>query len=102
MCCLFTTLVMLGPRAGILVWWLLEPARWSLAFDTFIWPFLGFMVAPLTTLMFVAVFPGGIDGFDWVWLGLAALGDVASWSGGGYGNRSRMPGASGSSGANLA
>ena len=28
MCCLFTTLVFLGPHAGILIWWLLQPARW--------------------------------------------------------------------------
>ena len=41
MCCLFTTLLFLGPRAGILVWGLLQPLRWEAAFNTFIWPFLG-------------------------------------------------------------
>ena len=90
MCCLFTALVLLGPRAGILVWWLLEPGRWGAAFDTFVVPLLGFMFFPLTTLMYVAVFPGGVDGFDYVWLGLALLLDVGSWSGGAYGNRNRM------------
>jgi hypothetical protein len=91
-CCLFTTLVVLGPRAGVLVWWLIDPARWSLAFDTFIWPFLGFLFLPWVTLMYVIVFPGGIDGFDWVWLGLGLLADIASYAGGGYTNKDRLTG----------
>ena len=62
MCCLIAALFMLGPRAAIFIWWLIEPGRWSLAFDTVLWPIVGFLVAPWTTLMYLAVFPGGIDG----------------------------------------
>jgi hypothetical protein len=91
MCCLFTTLVVLGPRAGILIWWLIEPARWNLAFDTFIWPLLGIIFVPWTTLMYVLAFPGGINGFDWLWLGLGLIVDIGSWTGGAWGNRSRIP-----------
>ena len=29
MCCLIAALFMFGPRAAILVWWLIEPVRWS-------------------------------------------------------------------------
>jgi hypothetical protein len=29
-------------------------------------------------------------GFDWVWLGLALVADIASYSGGAYGNRNRL------------
>jgi hypothetical protein len=83
MCCLATLLVFLGPRVGIVFWWLVEPARWNLAFDTFIWPLLGFLFLPWTTLLYVLVFPGGIDGFDWVWLGMGVLLDVFSYAGGG-------------------
>jgi len=90
MCCLFSALVLLGPRAGILIWWLLEPAKWNLAFQTFIWPLVGFIFVPWTTLMYVLVFQGGIDGFDWVWLGLGLLIDIGSWTGGAYGNRGRI------------
>jgi hypothetical protein len=90
MCCLFTTLVMAGPRAAIVIWWLLQPVRWSAAFDTFIWPMLGFLFFPFTTLMYVLVSPGGIDGFDPVWLVLAVVLDVLSWTGGAYGNRGRV------------
>ena len=93
MCCLFTTLLLLGPRAGILIWWLINPVRWELAFDGFLIPFLGFIFLPWTTLMYVIVgVPGGLVGFDWVWMGLAVLADVGMYVGGGYGNRDRVPG----------
>lgn len=92
MCCLIATLFMLGPRAAILVWWLLQPVRWSAAFDTFLWPFVGFLVAPWTTLMYVAVAPGGITGFDVIWLAIAVAMDLFTWFGGGYTNRDRIPG----------
>ena len=34
----------------------------------------------------------GVSGFDWVWLGLAVVADIASYGGGAYGNRERIPG----------
>ena len=92
MCCLFTTLVLLGPRAGILIWWLIQPLRWQATFPQFIWPLLGFLFLPWTTLMYVVVAPFGIAGFDWVWLILAFLADIVSYTGGAYGNRDRIPG----------
>ena len=92
MCCFFTSLVLFGPRLAILVWWLLDDVRWNLAFPgSFIWPLLGFIFLPWTTIMFVLVsVPGGIVGFDWVWLGLGLLADISSYAGGGYGNRQRL------------
>ena len=91
MCLLLTTLF-LGPRAAIIFWWLVNPDRWDRAFDTFIWPFLGFLFLPWVTLMFVIVAPtGNVEGFDWFWLGLAFLGDLFSYGGGGVGRRS-VPG----------
>lgn len=92
MCCLFTTLVFLGPRFGILVWWLLQPLRFAATFNTFIWPLLGTIFIPWTTLMYVVVAPGGLVLFDWILIGLGVIADVASYGGGAYGNRSRIPG----------
>ena len=92
MCCLFTTLVLFGPRLGILVWWLIDPVRWNAAFQSFFWAFLGFLFLPWTTLMYVIVFPGGVTGFDWIWLGLGLLADITSYTGGAYGNRNHVPG----------
>jgi len=90
MCCLVTSLLFLGPRAAILVWWLLQPVRWSATFDTYIWPVLGFLLLPWTTLAYVVVAPGGVIGGDWLLLVLAFLIDLASYAGGGYGNRERV------------
>ena len=92
MCCFLTALILLGPRAGILVWWLINPVRWNLAFTTFIWPLLGFIFLPWTTLMYVVVFPGGLVGFDWIWLGLGLVIDIGSHVGGGFTNRDKIPG----------
>lgn len=90
MCCLLTVLLFLGPRAGILVWWLLDTTRWMNAFPgSFVLPLLGFLFLPWTTLAYVLVVPNGIIGFDWIWLGVAILSDISSYAGGGYGNRSR-------------
>jgi len=93
MCCFATILVFLGPRAGILVWWLINPVRWQLAFQNFIWPLLGFIFVPWTTMMYVLVFPGGVTGFDWLWLGLGLLADIGWWTG--AAGRKRVPGYTG-------
>ena len=90
MCCMFTTLVLLGPRAAILIWGLAQPARWEAAFSTFIWPLLGFLFLPWTTMMYVAVYPLGLSGLDWFWLIAALFIDILSYSGSAYGNRDRI------------
>ncbi len=93
MCCFYTVLIFLGPRFANIIWWIANPARWELAFSSVLWPILGILFAPWTTLMYMLVFPGGVTGFDWIWIGLAVLGDVGMYAGGGYGNRDRVPGA---------
>ena len=91
MCCAFTTLVLLGPRFAGLLWWLVQPVRWSAAFNgSWLWPVLGLIFVPWLTLMYVIVAPGGIVGLDWLWLGLALVADIGSYSGGAYGNRNRL------------
>ena len=90
MCCLITSLFLLGPRAAILVWWLIEPVRWNATFDTFLWPLLGFLFLPWTTLAYVAVYPAGINGFDYLFLGIGLAFDLFGYFGGGYSNRTRM------------
>ena len=48
----------------------------------------GFLVLPWTTLMYLLIAPGGVEGFDYLFIALAVLLDVASLSGGGvYGRR---------------
>ena len=90
MCCVVSALFAAGPRAAILIWYLVQPVRWNQTFDTLIWPALGFLVAPWTTLMYVLVFPDGITGFDFGWIVIGFALDVFSWFGGGYSNRDRL------------
>ena len=87
--CLIMLLVFLGPRFGILVGWLTWPARWEAAFDTAIFPILGFLFFPWVTLAWLLVAPGGVEGFDYLWLGLCALLDVATFAGSGRSYRGR-------------
>jgi hypothetical protein len=88
--CLFILLLILGPRAVIVVWWLLAPLTWSVAFGgTLLLPILGFLILPWTTLMYVLVIPGGVVGIDFLWLALALFADIASHTGGGVYRRRR-------------
>ena len=90
MCCVFSILVLIGPRAGIIVWWLIQPLRFSLTFSTILWPILGIIFLPWTTLMVLIVFPFGVEGINWIWIGLGVLMDIVAYSGSGWGNRSRL------------
>jgi hypothetical protein len=87
MCCLITTLLLLGPRVGIVLWWLMQPVRWQTSFTSVAWPILGFLFLPWLTLSWVAVVPGGVVGLDWVLLALALVIDIGSYSGGAYSRR---------------
>lgn len=91
MCCLITAILFIGPRAGILVWWIIDSARFLSAFaGSWIWPLLGFIFAPWTTLAYVLVAPGGIVLFDWLILGIAVLLDLSAFFGG-WRNRREVP-----------
>ena len=94
MCCLVTLLVVLGPRAVILFWWLTDQVRWALTFDNqILLPLLGFLFLPWTTLMYVLVWSvGGLEGFDWALIAFALVTDLATYGGGVFTNRDRLPG----------
>ena len=97
MCCAFLSLVLLGPRIFAMFWWIFQPLRWEALFRGWaggslwwMWPVLGIVFLPWTTLMYVIVAPGGVTGLDWLWIGLMLVGDLASY-GGGLG-RKQIPG----------
>lgn len=90
MCCFITALFFAGPRLAILVWYLISPIYVNGAFDHFIWGFLGWLFLPWTTLMYIAIYPGGITGFDWIFLGLGVFADIFSYLGG-YREQARVP-----------
>ena len=89
MCCAVAILFAFGPRAAILVWWLIEPLRWGAAFDTFLWPFLGFLVLPWTMLVYGIAQTNGMTLLNWIFLGLAFLIDLGTWGVGAFAARER-------------
>jgi hypothetical protein len=93
MCCVFTILLFFGPRLAILIWWLINRIYVNAAVDgNWILAILGWIFLPWTLLMYLIIAPGGVVGFDWIWLGLGLLADIASYAGGGWGNRDRLTG----------
>jgi hypothetical protein len=80
--CLLLILLLLGPRTAIFFWWLTSPERWDRAYDSFLVPFLGFVLAPWTTLAYVVVAPAGVRGLDYLVLGIALLVDIGASGGG--------------------
>jgi len=80
-------MTLIGPRFAILVWWLLDQDRWTATFSSFWIAVIGFFFAPWTTIFYMLTFPGGIEGFDWIILGIGILLDFGSYSGGVFSRR---------------
>jgi hypothetical protein len=61
--CVILSAAILGPRAVAIIWWLLDSARWNAAFSNILFPILGIVFLPWTTLAYVLVAsPTGISG----------------------------------------
>lgn len=91
--CFFISLLAFGPRVVAVLWWLIAPGRWDTAFSTALWPILGIVALPWTTITWVSVAPlGNTSGYDWLWIGLAVFADLASYASSGYGGRNKVPG----------
>lgn len=90
--CLFVIFAGLFPRLAVLFLWLARPAYFSAAFGGFwLWPLLGVIFLPFTTLLYVLLWsPGvGLIGLDWLWLLLAFVLDLGGLGSSGYANRDR-------------
>jgi len=82
--CLLVLLALLLPRVTMVVIFLFT--RWfQAAFDTWIWPVVGFLFMPYTTLAYMAAVlntPGPMSPGWIILIVLAVLVDVGHWSGG--------------------
>ena len=93
--CLFAMVAAFFPRIGTLFIWLARPNLFSQAFGgSWLWPILGIIFLPFTTLMYVILWSPtfGLTTWDWIWLILAVLIDIGHWSSTAYNNRNRIPG----------
>jgi hypothetical protein len=89
--CLLAVMAAFAPRFVFLVIWIARPVYVDSVFDTFIFPLLGLIFLPFTTLMYVflAAPPFGLTGWDWLWIGIAAVLDLSHY-GGAYVQRGQM------------
>jgi hypothetical protein len=78
-----------APRLAFVLWWLVQPTRFNVTFDTILLPLLGVVFLPWTALMYVIVFPDGISVVNWIFLGLALAVDIGSYGGGYRANSAR-------------
>lgn len=81
MCCFLLVLGTLGPRFGILLIWLFGD-RVDVAFGSWLWPLLGLLFAPWTTLGYLLVWsPGtGVSGAEWLVVAMGVVLDLATYS----------------------
>ena len=92
--CLFAMVAGMFPRLGTFIVWLARPTMFSAAFSgSWLWPILGIIFLPFTTLMYVILWSAtGLTGWDWFWLVLAVGIDVMHYSSTAYSNRNQIPG----------
>ena len=80
MCCLVLLASGLGPRLVLIGWWIFGDkvdAVWS----TWVWPLLGLLLLPWTTLMYVIVWSavGGVSGAEWLLVALGVVLDIGTY-----------------------
>ncbi len=82
-------------RLFLLFAWIARPLAFDAAFGSWIWPCLGFLILPFTTLMYLILLTNGatptITGIDWLWLILAVVVDLSSMAAAGAANRNKIP-----------
>jgi hypothetical protein len=87
--CLLALVAIFSPRLAFILLWIFTP--WvDRAFGPIIWPILGVIFLPLTTLLYVLLWNTGgrgVHGWEWIFVALALFGDLASHGGTAYSRR---------------
>lgn len=81
--CLFAILGGFFPRVALVLLWIFT-TEVDQAYDSFVVPLLGLIFLPLTALVYALVWSpvGGVEGIDWLWVGLALVLDLSAYGGG--------------------
>jgi hypothetical protein len=80
--CLLVLLAAFAPRLIVIFAWIARPAYFDAVFSTWVFPLLGVIFLPFTTLMVLLVGdpPGGVHGLEWFWIVLAVLVDLSHYA----------------------
>ena len=81
MCCLALAAGFLGPRIALFIWWVFGN-KVDAAFGSWIWPLLGLIFLPWTTLAYVLAWGplDGVSGAGWLVVALGFAVDIATYS----------------------
>jgi hypothetical protein len=80
MCCALLVAGGLGPRIALALVWIFG-SRVDHAFGPWIWPLLGLIFAPWTTLFYVLAWsPGGLEAWEWLFVALGLVLDIATYA----------------------
>ena len=80
--CLIFLLALFAPRVAFAFMWIFGD-RVDLAFGSFIWPLLLLIFLPWTGIMYTLLWSPvvGVEGAEWILVGLAVAVDIISWGG---------------------
>ena len=81
MCCLALSAGFIGPRFALLLWWVFG-TKVDAAFSSWLWPLLGLLVLPWTTIAYVLAWGplDGVSGLGWLVVAIGFAGDIATYS----------------------
>lgn len=83
--CLLALLALISPRLALFFVWIFSDVL-GRAYDSWVFPLLGFFLLPWTTLAYAAVWDWSsghhVSGFGWFFVILAFLVDLGSYTGG--------------------
>ena len=93
--CLLAFGIAVAPRVFLVLAWIFSE-RWPIVWGgDFLAPLLGIIFLPFTTVMYMLVWkPTGIQGWDWLWIGLGLIMDFGHWAQMGR-ERNNVPGYTG-------
>jgi hypothetical protein len=71
----------LGPRIALAAWWIFGD-KVDAAFGSAIWPLLGLLFLPWTTIFYVIAWSPvvGVDGAEWLFVALGVALDIGTYS----------------------
>jgi hypothetical protein len=90
--CLIGCLALAFPRLAVVLVWLFGGGYLARAYESSLWPILGFIFLPLTTLTFAYAMnslgePGAMSPLGWLLVGLSVAADLGMVGGGRSGAR---------------